>query len=181
MAGVIAANITIVGIQTDSIAAGRDFDLALANTAPRPFGSHPAPPNVVPWQGPAPAFGPGVADPGFCDDRAYHYGPPHVIPPGAWACSSSVNPAILPGGGADARVRRQSALASHLEPYTVCTYCLSSIQQQQWFQQIVRDVSTVPLRTLPLPKVPQPIDTFSRFLTYLCRDCELLEQKIWRG
>ena len=49
MAAPAPANPTIAAVQAADIADGLDFDIALANTAPRPFGAPPAPPNVNPY------------------------------------------------------------------------------------------------------------------------------------
>lgn len=59
MAAPAPANPTIAGVQAAAIADGLDFDVALANTAPRPLGCPPAPPNVLPYNCPPPVLHPG--------------------------------------------------------------------------------------------------------------------------
>lgn len=54
MAAPVPANATIAALQAATLAAGREFDVAHANMAPRPIRYPPASPIQSPWNGPAP-------------------------------------------------------------------------------------------------------------------------------
>lgn len=183
MAAPAPANPRIARVQARELAAGREFDVGLANRAPRPVGGAPAPPSVNAWNGPAPMMTPQNVAPAngqaYCNDRRFHHGPPNVVPPGANLCSSLFNPTPLPLLAPPHRYRRRNCVhTSHAAAFDICTYCIDHTATQPWFQAITNEVNVRASR--PTANQQQPINHWRRFLTYLCDECELHEKRVWR-
>lgn len=137
---------------------------------------------------------PGAAVPN-CHDRLSHQAP--GVPNNPFPCAGFNNPrprqAAPPGRGTASNWWELKHCADrwhapyHAGGYTLCRYCMNHTEQQPWWRSIYDDVTLMP-PPLPGPgvaPVPQPIQAtaanpvpWTRFFTYLCRDCEFHEQNL---
>lgn len=144
---------------------------------------------------PVPVWNANMAHAGNCRDRPHHQAPGGGN--NAHPCSSTHNPTPKPalpprllGRAYDYFIRRKCAdrlTSGHGAGFTICRYCIDHTKQQPWYTSIFADVTTppppIPGRGVPpAAPPPQPIEAtpatpaWTCFLTYLCRECEIVEQ-----
>ena len=174
----------------DALAHGRWGNTTAANLAPRIPAAEGGPPllgRIVAWA-PAAAPIPTALPEPACDDRP--------VPPGGHAdCAGNNNPPPVGHVWPPPMVGRNPAVGKRIcavndglfhagnLAYEICDWCLVHIRNQPWHSRIPRDVESIfnMLPALPapgiLPRLPmaQPQNTYTGFLSYLCRACEVYE------
>ena len=176
------ANADVAAFAAASAAAGLWHDVSKANNAPR-LALPPLAP--FPWEGHPPRGAPPTA---FCHDRPLFTNPPGPVHPCAGQFNNDHHLFIpdLPMQTRTAVNRRtcpEGAPYHAQGPYTyeVCDYCLYSARQQPWNVRIKQDVVHQPMAPLP-PEIPRPPlrdpNSWTFFLTRLCRSCEIMELRV---
>ena len=176
----LGANTTILRLQATAVTAGLYFDLNTAtHHTPLAAGGLPGNPAAqIPWTGPPVRSDALPAMHGYCPDRPHHSNA--SVPAVAHPCSSHLNP--VPRDPFNIpyysdRLECALTLPFHNNMHDMCRYCFDNIAAQPWYTQIEQDVNTLPP---PLPQAPnaQQLATWARFLTHLCHNCEIMEQRI---
>ncbi len=126
-----------------------------------------------------------------CDDRVHACGPPAHPGP----CSQAgIFPDMVPpphyipplvGPFPPVPVHQQWKACArngmHGAGYRLCAMCIRNNRRQPWFEHMLRDMTTI-RRILPHTAAlkanapAQPINTWRRFLTHMCRACEDMER-----
>lgn len=194
-------------VQAREIAAGRSFNLLLANRSPDAVGRPPAAAAALLYTAPGPApLGPPapVVILPICHDRFNH-----SIGPAAGPCLSvahnpvpaivSQRPSVLPVATTEVQCHHIGRIANifHGVGFTVCRNCLNDIWAQPWAVEIRANVTRAPPALPAAPGGPQhPAvqhltahdaaqagggNVYRDFMTRMCKRCEDEEIRILVG